>query len=244
MIKIPNVTLFGIDCFKPLRTIDAMQWSTRHVRFAEVVLLTDLRRHPNIPDGFNHGTTRVPIRVVNHVESDRKVPYPRAEHYPVAIDYELASLKEPSMHVHTSHLLYMEWDSAICNPWAWDESWLQYDYIGAPWAEHLEEGWLPCDGVTNNVGNGGFSLRSVRYSAATREMAEVFKNDPAIICSDSFPCINKRPWLEERGIKFAPEIVAARFSCEDFPYSGQFGAHGKWTFELNNWCGRFAGMRP
>ena len=245
MIKLPNVTLFTIDCLHPAKTLDAIRWSTRHTRFCEIVLLTDCQRNKGLPGGFNHGETFIPVRIVNHVESDRKVPFPRKEHYSVAIDYEMASLREPAAHVHTPHLLFFESDSAICNPWAWEPSWLEWDYIGAPWAEHHEPGFPHCDGHTNNVGNGGFSLRSLRYCVATRCMAEAFKDDPALISSDAFPCINARKWLENNyGIKFAPEAVAARFSCENLPYSGQWGAHGKWTFELNGWGGRFAAIRP
>lgn len=245
MILLPSVTLFAIDCIHPLKVIEAMQWSTRHTRFAEIVLLTDTQRHPKLPTAFNHGLAHIPIRIVHHVESDRKGYFPRKDHYPVAADYELASLREPSLHVKTQHLLFFESDSAICNPWAWDPGWLNYDYIGAPWSQHFEEGWAPCDGHTNNVGNGGFSLRSVHYCRATRALTDAFKGDPGLISSDAFPCLTKRDWLiKNYSIKFAPERVAADFSCENLPYRGQWGAHGRWTFALNNWGGRFATIRP
>jgi len=244
MIRTKNVTLFGIDTVHPKRLIDAMAWSTRHVRFDDIVLLTDLRRYPDVPAHIQHGETVLPIRLVHHEESDRKVPYPRADHCPANIDYEMASMREPCLHVRTSHMLYMESDSAICNPWAWQQDWLNYDYVGAVWCEFRETGFPACDGDTNNVGNGGFSLRSVKYCEATRKATDLFEDDPAIICSDIWPCINKRTWLESQGIRFAPEHVAVKFSCENMPYFGQFGAHGRWTFELNNWGGRFAKFRP
>lgn len=246
MITLPDVTLFAIDCYAPLRTVTAMRLSTAHCRFAEQVLLTDTARHSRslaALSGFNHGLSRLRIRLVHHVESDRKVTPNRRLHAPLTLDYEMASLREPALHVNTAHLLYIEWDSAILNPWAWDPAWLQYDFIGAPWAEHFEAGWDPCDGHTNNVGNGGFSLRSRRYCAATRELADAFKDDPSVACSDMFPCRNGRKWLEERGIVFAPEDVARRFSCENRIYDGAFGFHGKYTAELNGWGGVFAEMR-
>lgn len=237
MIYLPDVTLFAIDCVNPHRVIEVFRHSTNHLRFSEVVLLTDIKRHTNVPKGFRHGKDFIPIRTVHHVQRDVKVKCPDPKHYPLPIDYEMASMKEPANHVKTSHMLYVEYDSAVLNPWVWDNDWLQYDYIGAPWPAHFEQGWEPCDGHTNNVGNGGFSLRSVKYSEATRKMIEVFKARPGIISSDMFPCRDGRPWLEDHGIKFSPDHVAARFSCENCVYSGQFGFHGKYTLQLNNWGG-------
>src|SRR6266850_1256662 len=52
-------------------------------------------------------------------------------------------------YVKTSHILTIQWDGWVINPHLWNDDWLQYDYIGAPWD----------DGC---VGNGGFSLRSKR----------------------------------------------------------------------------------
>jgi len=254
MIHLPQVTLFAIDTVHPDRTLRAMRDAMRHVEFAEAVLLTDTQR-------WRIGASN--IRTVHHTESDRKVKCPRADHYPLPVDYEFAALVEPGRHgngVKTSHVLFMEWDSGIANPWAWQERdgvtghiwgdiWMSYDYIGSPWPPHHEPGWPACDGETNNVGNGGFSLRSVKYCCGTADALAHFKDDPMVkagqISSDMHPCRTWRSWLEkEHGIKFAPEKIAARFSCENLPYSGQFGWHGQWTAELNGWGGALADVRP
>lgn len=241
-MKLPQVTLFAIDCFKPWRTIHAMRSAMRFVRFGDAVLLTDTKQ-------FDLGASD--IRISDHRESHVKVACPRPDHYPLPRDYEIASLREPSNpdhRVETSHILYMEWDSGIANPWAWLNSWLEYDYIGAPWPPHCEAGWPACD-ETNNVGNAGFSLRSMRYCRGTAAALIEFQNDPmvkaGVISSDMHPCRTWRKWLETvHGVRFAPDTVAGRFSCENMIYSGQFGWHGRWTGELNGWGGELADVRP
>lgn len=231
-----------------------MRHSMRHITFADAILLTDTRRHKL---GFSE------IRVLHHEEGNVKVECPRPSHYPLPRDYELASLREPSNPVHgvkTTHILWQEWDAGVLNPWMWNDRdgvtghiwgdvWISYDYIGAPWPPHHEQGWPPCDGHTNNVGNAGFSLRSLNYCRATADALEHFADDPMVargcVSSDMHPCRTWRKWLEqERGIKFAPEHIAAKFSCENSVYAGQFGYHGQWTAELNNWCGILAQVRP
>jgi len=245
MLLLPDVTLFAIDVVKPLMTIEAMAFSCQWVRFAEVVLLTDTNIHPQLKDyamNFDE-VVKVHIRTIHTVQSNKKVPCPRKEHYHLPIDYEMSSMRDPILHMQTSHILYMEWDSAVLNPLAWNPDWLHYDYVGAPWPPFHEPGWTDCDGHTNNVGNGGFSLRSKNYCKWTRIMTDQFKNDPGVISSDKFPCLTKRPWLEENGVIFAPDYEAMAFSCENRIFCGQFGYHGNGTVVRNGWGGSFFDKR-
>lgn len=110
----------------------------------------------------------------------------------------------------------------------WDPEFLNFDYIGAPWAC---VGWLRYWGFHYDwrVGNGGCSLRSKRLcvalSEATKEWekfeAAAFKkskldgskahyNHP----DDVFISGWMRPKLEKQGIRFADCMTAARFSRE------------------------------
>jgi len=120
--------------------------------------------------------------------------------------------------VSTSHMLICQHDGFVNNWQAWDNSWLQYDYIGAPW--HYNDGMA--------VGNGGFSLRSKR-------LMEIVATDPNITIlhpEDHHICRTYRPYLERQyGIKFAPVEVAEKFSFEGYlqptkTLSDQFGVHG------------------
>lgn len=120
-----------------------------------------------------------------------------------------------------SHVLIIHPDGYIQQPTAWDNDWLQYDYIGATW-------WYK-DGM--NVGNGGFSLRSKRLLEL---LSKLDISEQNVHPEDDWICRQIRPWLEkEHGIKFAPEDVANKFSIEAYAvpppynaYSGQFGHHG------------------
>lgn len=133
-------------------------------------------------------------------------------------EYSNLCINELYKHVSTSHLLIFQYDGYVNNWKAWDNTWLKYDYIGAPW-------WYN-DGC--DVGNGGFSLRS-------RRLMEIVATDPHIIefhPEDHQICRTYRSYLESKyGIKFAPKEVAEKFSFEGFRQpdkflSDQFGRHG------------------
>jgi glycosyltransferase involved in cell wall biosynthesis len=128
--------------------------------------------------------------------------------------YSRFMMKELHNHITTDYALIIQHDGYVKDYKAWDKEFLQYDYIGAPW-------WYK-DG--KNVGNGGFSLRSIKLLRATAE-PELKETHP----EDHHICRTYRRHLESKGIKFAPESVAERFSVEGTKtthYSGQFGFHG------------------
>lgn len=130
--------------------------------------------------------------------------------------YSQFMLRELGTYIYTPFALVIQYDGYVVNPAAWEPEFLNYDYIGAPW-------WYDS---AQNVGNGGFSLRSKRLLTATMDhnIVPFHPEDVAI---------NKcRSYMEiKHGVKFAPEDVASRFSWEGnskFPeYRGSFGFHGK-----------------
>lgn len=103
-------------------------------------------------------------------------------------------------------------DGFPIRPDLWNKRFLDYDYIGAPWA----------DGV---VGNGGFNIESQRLM---REKTKLPPYVPPFDPSDNYICRTHRHTLEQRGIKFAPTDVALDFSTE---LTGQhwpsLGFHGR-----------------
>lgn len=131
-------------------------------------------------------------------------------------DYSRFMLRELVDHIDTPHALCVQWDGYVLNGESWDPAFLQYDYIGAPWP-HFRDG--------HNVGNGGFSLRSRRLLEACRELplAQPLLEDVMI-------CRRYRAQLGQRGIRFAPEAVARRFSYERMrPRGDEFGFHGSFN---------------
>lgn len=230
MLNLGDVTLLGMDCVNPQRAIHSMLWSMKFVKFAEAVLVTRKELYP-----IQHKN----IRIVYSNQGSRKYRIPNLNRT-VALDYELAVLRDTPLYFETSHCLHTEWDSAVLNPMAWEKKWLKYDYIGAPWSEHHDVGWPACDGVTNAVGNGGFSLKSKKLCDEVRNASlRLPESHAEMAISDSWICRTLRPYLETRGFKFAPVKTAMNFSCENRIYSGQFGFHGKITARLNNWDRNF-----
>ncbi len=128
--------------------------------------------------------------------------------------------REIPKHVHTSHMLSIQWDSWIVNPEAWTDSFLEYDYIGAPWFWYKDK----------NVGNGGFRLESRRLLEYLAEHQDEF---PIAQPEDEVLCRKYRPELERRGFKWAPVGLAGRFSFERIAHWDKkkiFGYHGQFCW--------------
>jgi hypothetical protein len=148
-------------------------------------------------------------------------------------------------YLDNDYVLVVQDDGHIINPELWDDEFLNYDYIGAPWP--LESKWI--DGFRdeisermwrvlpkNRVGNGGFSLRSKKYL----EFSSKFSS-----CEgwgeDEFLCQIHYEKAIDFGIKFAPFELALKFSYENalqemgtpwgsyvsLDRSKHFGWHGK-----------------
>ena len=133
--------------------------------------------------------------------------------------YSKFILQELYKQVYTDFVLIVQWDGFIINPDAWNDQFLEYDYIGAVWHWH-EEG--------KRVGNGGFSLRSRVLCELTASPEFVYTNEN----EDDQICHANREFLESQGIKFAPEEIARYFSFErELSNIKTFGFHGDFNFE-------------
>ena len=222
MPAITNVTLIGMDCVAPLRTIKAMQFSMLQARFERAVLITSKAVfHPDMLKTIG-GQGRLKIEPHFTVQGRRE-------------DYERAIICELPVHFDTSHCLFMEWDSGVLNPHCFDPEWLELDYIGAPWPHAFNErGYPPCT-EANCVGNGGFSLRSHNFCTETAKLFDGSKE--ALAKSDAWICRTARPKLEQAGMCFADEDLAESFCLENRILAGRpvFGFHGKNTIEMNGW---------
>lgn len=130
-------------------------------------------------------------------------------------DYSSYMLKELGKYpFQTSHILVIQWDGFVLDDNAWTDEYLDYDYIGAP--------WMYIDG--RNVGNGGFSLRSVelhKILALDSHIQDIHPEDNTI-------CREYRHYLQNNySFKFASDELAAKFSFElHEPTQSTFGFHG------------------
>jgi hypothetical protein len=201
MLNLPNVTFLGIDCVNLKRLQLAADISSKEVSFAKIKLLSSIKSSDS--------------RVV----SIKKISTKEA--------YSDFLIKELHKYVDTEFVLIFQHDGLILNPGAWDDNFLKYDYIGAPWY-HLGD---------LHVGNGGFSLRSKKM---IDWLANNWNKIPAKIHpEDVFISKFARPYLEKERMNFAPEDVASRFAMEGnrktVVWNGEFGVHGLGYTDISNW---------
>ncbi|MEO7787297.1 MAG: DUF5672 family protein [Sphingomicrobium sp.] len=197
-VRLADVTLVAVSSVAIPATIRALEACLGQVDFAATLFLTDQElpddRHPDI--------------------QQRKIAPIRS-----LADYSRFMTRSLVDHVETSHLLCVQWDGYLLDSRNWDEQFLAFDYIGAPWP-HFMDG--------HDVGNGGFSLRSRRLLEACIDLPA-----EADVAEDILIGRVWRDELERRGIRFAPRDVAARFAFErSVPVGNELGFHG--VFNLVN----------
>lgn len=195
---LPSVTLCCVDTRHAAQAWYALERSTHALSFGSVVFFCP---HDWEPCGkHNPEIKQHPIPAIQSIEG-----------------YNRFMLQELAPHIDTSHVLVMQWDGFIADPKRWDDEFLSWDYIGAPWYH---------GGSSGSVGNGGFSLRSRKLLNA---LAHLDHNDGEP--EDMAICVTLRPRLEaEFGVKFAPLEVAQRFAHEYGPVIPAFGFHGMHNF--------------
>jgi hypothetical protein len=144
-------------------------------------------------------------------------------------DYQRFVVHELHKLIKTSHALISHTDGFIINPHNWDNHFLDYDWIGAPWPL-----WSHLQGVRQ--GNGGFNLRSKKLMELTATFNDYNpdKMPGQSGFEDQFICVHNKTKIEQANLKFAPLDMSAKFSLEhEIPeYRGRttndtFGFHGK-----------------
>jgi len=195
-MQLPEVTLCCVDTRDPALALWAMQRCMRQIRFADAILFSSAALVPSPPPG---------VRLID-VQVDTIEAYSRF------------MLRGLTPHVRTSHVLVVQWDGFVRDASRWDPTFLELDYIGAPWREPIAGQW---------VGNGGFSLRSRRLLDALLD-PEVQITHP----EDEAICVTNRELLGVRhGVRIATPEVARRFSYERVePTAPTFGFHGLFNF--------------
>jgi hypothetical protein len=121
--------------------------------------------------------------------------------------------------------LIIQWDGFVLQPSKWNEEFENYDYIGAP---HTY------DSNSFQVGNGGFSYRSLKLINAIAEVQSSEGIPKVDLPEDILICQKYRIALEKKGIQFAPVELASQFSFqqEGLPvdFGSLFGFHSPWNF--------------
>lgn len=191
-INLPNVTLLLVDCVEYDRVKLSFDHCSSYINFGESKILTSLEiNSPEI------------VKIPNISSID---------------EYSNFMIYDLPKYVNTEHVLVAQWDGFIRNIELWDDEFLKYDYIGAPWPEEVLYNGVP---KNFNVGNGGFSLRSKRlidFVSTDKKLTHHYLEDVMI-------CQLNRAYLEATGFTFAPLELAEKFSWECGPQRDSFGVH-------------------
>lgn len=195
MIKDKTITLFCLSTDNPIQSIKVMKHCySVFPYFDEIKLLSS----------YSGKEDKIEIVEVANVKSYK--------------DYNTFMVESLDSHIDTDFCLIVQADGYILNPQAWDDNFLNYDYIGAPWPP-----------FNNLCGNGGFSLRSKRIIT----LASKLKN-PTGQAEDVVYCRRERDYFTSKGMIFSDPVTGARFSHEsggtrvvNTGLNFSFGFHGK-----------------
>lgn len=164
------------------------------------------------------------VKLLTHLPVDS--PY-RVEIMPLKslIAYSIFCLTELYKHFETSHVLIVQRDGWILNPQTWSPDWLNYDYCAPLFVQH------------EDVGSGGFSLRSKRIMEAAANRfpkwdgtdEHAHKIQEQVRCyEDGYLSMTMKAWNK---FTYLPVIDAAKFAAGGnksgkYHYSYPFGFHG------------------
>ena len=219
--NLPNIDLISINCVDAYQSAAAINYCQQFINFGNSILIT----HQDVD--------------VDNIEFHLLLDKFNWNQYN---DYVLKLIDQTSH----DYVLLIQDDGHIVNPDLWDDEYLNYDYVGAPWP--FEESWIKLQYESqkdymrkvfpsNRVGNGGFSLRSKKFLEFSNQFDSCNE-----LGEDSFLCIRKYEEAIDYGIKFAPFELAVKFSYENpcvefdgnswdtkifFDENKHFGWHGK-----------------
>jgi len=129
--------------------------------------------------------------------------------------YSELMLKELGKHITSDFTMVIQYDGIPTDSTRWQDEFLKYDYIGAPWP------WFPAD---RSVGNGGFSIRSRKLTDLCLHETIQLVPGPNEHQEDVHIGVLYKDWFLSQGVKYAPVPLAKEFSAE-IP-GGKFNTYG------------------
>lgn len=202
MIPLNNVTIISINGRDPENSVKAINYSSRRIKFAKKILVTTPDKVQKYDD----------IEVFKYDIKNRDI-------------YSYFCIKELYKYIDTDFCLVVQPDGFVINPFMWNESFLNWDYIGAPLVPRETEAALIAFGKLKEFQNftnlphvngcGGFTLRSKKFLTACSELEyppiKIYTHNT--LSEDFFLCVDKKEILELKyGINFAPLDLACKFA--------------------------------
>lgn len=203
-IKLNNVTLVAVSSVQLEKTIKAFEYSMKNIEYAKAILIS------------HEKPERLPL----------DIDFVKCEKICSLDSYSKFMLFNLTQHIDTEFALIIQHDGYVVRPHKWNDEFLKYDYIGAPWpyGAHFTK-----DGTPVLVGNGGFCLRSKKVLDIFNKLNLPFSdNGTGYFNEDGVICNYFRKELEQAGIIFAPTEIAQKFSLEDKSFKKSikpFGFH-------------------
>lgn len=212
-INLQNITLVAVSGLEIESHIKALEYSSKEITFGRVLLLA-----PYNPNPEKNSYDYIQINGFQDVGEWGRF-----------ICFELHK------YITTDYIILVHSDGFIVNPSAWDDRFLEYDYIGAPWPLSKIKGhFVDSNGVPARVGNS-VSLRSLRLLRAPSKLNLKWDVEEQLghLNEDGFLCAINKNQLESEGMIFAPLEIACIFSREN-PIPENKGLK---TFAFHKWKG-------
>lgn len=210
MIDLKNVTIVSVACVRADRTLRAMNFSMREIKFGSAKILTS-----------------------ENIESNPEVEIIKIDHLDY-VGYNKFVVYDLWKYIDTDYALLIQDDGFVANPSSWRDEFFKYDYIGAPWPLPKDNfSFRDPFGNIIRVGNGGFSFRSKKLLKTPTELNLEWKPYFGYYNEDGFLTCHNRHLIEEAGCVYAPIDVAKYFSheaeIEETKGIEPFGFHSKWS---------------
>jgi hypothetical protein len=190
--KLSNVSLVAVATTEVEAAVKAIEHSLRGLNFERTIL-------------FSHYNPRPDSKLYDFVKISK---FDSISEWGYFVVFDLHK------YISTGHIVLIHADGFIVNPGAWNDEFLQYDYIGAPWPVPKDSfSFRDYFGNIIRVGNS-VSLRSRRLLKMPSDLELEWKSDHGYFHEDGFLCALNRHILQKHGIEYAPLHVACKFSHE------------------------------
>ncbi len=238
-LQLPDVTVFSF-CWGTEhveKSLRAMLIAMDQVDFKRSVLITDssktdLSLFGQAIDRHNIEVCDMSVDLNSNLQNDDANRIGFCESF----------VQQTNKYIFDDFCLNIQHDSTIIDIEKWDNRFLDYDYIGAPWPMHIIQASDMVAGrideIPNVVGNGGFSLRTRAFVEESAKLGWEHKNEDLNICVFNYDT------MTSAGIKFAPPELAAQFSKEHPTPFGNFNRNMLFSYNSFGFHGEFnsAGM--
>lgn len=191
ILNLPDVTLVCVATKDVERAVLALKYSQINIKFFESVL-------------FSHYQPEI-CSEIKHVKID---PFPSVEEWGRFIVFNLHK------YINTDYIILIHDDGFIVNAGSWDDEFLKYDYIGAPWPCPKDKfSYRTPAGELVRVGNS-VSLRSKKILELPSALELSWLPFNGFLHEDGFLAVQHRETLSHFGVRYGSFEIAQKFGRE------------------------------